>query len=344
MPRAFSVFWRSALGLRCLPLCLSLLAVLWAPPAQGQVNHSLAGSSRDVAAGSAEELLGDVTLTKSGTTVQTTVASTIEILYDVPITNLFPSPLVLSQVTGVISSNGITLTFRGGYLSSGVSAHVTNGGTGGRVSIALPEGLLLTESSSITISGVRGSLRQSTSGTNVDAWVQATPGTAHVFVEPSIVRVAAAKAAGTLTAPTIASAGPAEVTAGNLAFSLTVNGMNFISGSQVRWENAEGVVYYPLTKVLTSTQLTASIPAYSFAQSGTAKVSVETPAPGGVLASNAVPILLREPADGALIELFRNPHDTRRAVRAGGYIYLGWKSEANTVCQRSRAADGAWAR
>ncbi len=83
-------------------------------------------------------------------------------------------------------------------------------------------------------------------------------------------------------APTLTNISPNSATTGGAAFSLTVNGSNFINGSTVRWNgNAR------TTTFVSATQLTAAIPASDIASAGTASVTVVTPTPGGGT-SNAV--------------------------------------------------------
>ena len=76
--------------------------------------------------------------------------------------------------------------------------------------------------------------------------------------------------------PTITSLNPSTATAGSAAFALTVTGTNFVSGSVVRWNDSDRP-----TTFVTSTQLTAAIPATDIAAAGPARVRVFNPAPGG---------------------------------------------------------------
>jgi uncharacterized protein (TIGR03437 family) len=64
--------------------------------------------------------------------------------------------------------------------------------------------------------------------------------------------------------------------AGDIAFTLTVNGTNFVTGAKVRWNGNERE-----TTVVNSTHLTAAIPATDIASVGIAQVTVLNPAPGG---------------------------------------------------------------
>jgi YVTN family beta-propeller protein len=82
--------------------------------------------------------------------------------------------------------------------------------------------------------------------------------------------------------PTITSISPNSAVAGGAAFTLTINGTNFIASSMVNFGGAAA----PATFV-NSMQLTAAILASSIVSSGTPAVTVTNPAPGGG-ASNAI--------------------------------------------------------
>ena len=79
-----------------------------------------------------------------------------------------------------------------------------------------------------------------------------------------------------LPAPTLTLLSPSSVTAGGAAFTLTVTGTNFVSGSVVQW-NGSALT----TSFVSSTQLTAAISAGDIATAGTVAVTVVNPAPGG---------------------------------------------------------------
>ena len=91
----------------------------------------------------------------------------------------------------------------------------------------------------------------------------------------SIVQVGSGPAA-----PTLTSLSPNSATAGGPAFTLTVNGSNFVSGSVVRWNGANRT-----TTFVSATQLTAAITAADIAAAGSASVTVQNP--GGTV-SNAL--------------------------------------------------------
>jgi 6-phosphogluconolactonase (cycloisomerase 2 family) len=81
-------------------------------------------------------------------------------------------------------------------------------------------------------------------------------------------------------APTITSISPNTAVAGGAAFTLTINGTNFVASSMVNFVGAR-------TTFVNSTQLTAAIPASSIASAGMSAVTVTNPAPGGGT-SNAI--------------------------------------------------------
>jgi 6-phosphogluconolactonase (cycloisomerase 2 family) len=76
--------------------------------------------------------------------------------------------------------------------------------------------------------------------------------------------------------PTITAISPNNALTGGPAFTLTANGMNFVSGSTVNFGGAA-----PATTFVSSTQLTAAVPATAIASAGAATVTVTNPSPGG---------------------------------------------------------------
>ncbi len=94
----------------------------------------------------------------------------------------------------------------------------------------------------------------------------------------------------TPTAATITALTPATVAVGSGAFTLTVNGSNFVSGAIVNF-NGSGRT----TTFVSATQLTASIPATDVASAGT--LSITATNPSGAPASNAMPFTVAAPAN-----------------------------------------------
>jgi YVTN family beta-propeller protein len=76
--------------------------------------------------------------------------------------------------------------------------------------------------------------------------------------------------------PTVISISPNSVAAGAAAFTLTVNGTNYVTGSMIVFGGSALA-----TTFVSSTQLNASIAASSIAAAGDSTVTVTNPAPGG---------------------------------------------------------------
>src|ERR1700736_4018237 len=76
--------------------------------------------------------------------------------------------------------------------------------------------------------------------------------------------------------PTITTILPNSAAAGSAAFTLTINGTNFVAASRVNFGGTA-----PTTTFVNSTQLTAAIHAAAIASTGTLAVTVTNPAPGG---------------------------------------------------------------
>jgi hypothetical protein len=89
--------------------------------------------------------------------------------------------------------------------------------------------------------------------------------------------------------PAVTTLSPATVTAGSAAFTLTINGSNFVAGSIVRFNGSD----QPTTFV-SNTQLTVNVPASFIAGAGTLPITVFNPTPGGG-ASNAVNLTINNP-------------------------------------------------
>ncbi len=81
--------------------------------------------------------------------------------------------------------------------------------------------------------------------------------------------------------PSIFSISPSTAEQGSAAFTLTVNGSNFVTGSTVQWNGTPRP-----TTFVSGTQLTAQIGAADIATFGNATVTVSNPTPGGGLSGN----------------------------------------------------------
>jgi hypothetical protein len=81
--------------------------------------------------------------------------------------------------------------------------------------------------------------------------------------------------------PSVTSLAPSSVIVQTGAFTLTVNGTNFVPGCEVRW-NGSGRT----TTFVSNTQVTAAITAGDIATAGTVNVTVFNPTPGGGLSGS----------------------------------------------------------
>jgi hypothetical protein len=125
-----------------------------------------------------------------------------------------------------------------------------------------------------------------------------------------IRRVGTAGTGTTSPAPTLSLLAPGVANAGDPAFTLTVNGTGFVSTSVVQWNGSNRI-----TTFISSTQLTAAIPAPDIAGAGTAAVAVFTPAPGGGT-SASVTFFVTAPSTFPLGQLRYWPH----IVTGNGYV------------------------
>ncbi|HYG76165.1 MAG TPA: IPT/TIG domain-containing protein [Planctomycetota bacterium] len=101
--------------------------------------------------------------------------------------------------------------------------------------------------------------------------------------------------------PALSSISPNSASAGGGAFTLTVNGSNFISGvSVVRWDGTDRA-----TTFVSSSQLTAAISAEDIATEGSSSVSVYNPAPAG--GTSAAATFLRQAAGSGAVPAITSP-------------------------------------
>ena len=126
--------------------------------------------------------------------------------------------------------------------------------------------------------------------------ISGTPTTAGTY--PVTITATNSRGTGTSTlvitinnpVPTVTSISPTCATAGGPQFTLTVNGTKFVSASTVNWNGT------PLaTTFVSSTQLTATVPAALIATAGTASITVVNPSPGGGSSTPAVTFTIANP-------------------------------------------------
>jgi hypothetical protein len=102
--------------------------------------------------------------------------------------------------------------------------------------------------------------------------------------------------------PTVSSLSPSSVVAGSIAFTLLVNGLNFVNGAAVNFNAAPRP-----TTFVSSTQLTSAISAANIANPGTINISVTDPVGNGSGGgtSSALPLTIlptsTQPVVGAIV-------------------------------------------
>jgi hypothetical protein len=108
---------------------------------------------------------------------------------------------------------------------------------------------------------------------------------------PAPVPVPVPTPAPIASVPKLSEIAPATSVAGGAAFSITVDGTNFTSGSVVQWNGAACT-----STVKSATSIVADVTAADIAAAGTASVTVTTP---GAAVSNAETFTVTEPANQA---------------------------------------------
>ena len=182
-----------------------------------------------------------------------------------------------------------------------ISVSATSTATGGTVTATLTDGLggsgdwlALAETTASNTSYIKYTYVGG--GVTTRTWTVTmpwTPGTYEFRLFRGFTRLATSPTVtasqGDNPVPTLTGLSPASVVSGGGAFTLTATGTDFVPSSVVRWNGAERP-----TTFVSSTKLSAAIPAGDIAIAGTAQVTVFTPTPaGGVSAERPLTIGLQ---------------------------------------------------
>jgi hypothetical protein len=112
--------------------------------------------------------------------------------------------------------------------------------------------------------------------------------------------------------PTLTSLSPSTATREGPAFTLTVSGSNFVSGSAVQWNGSARP-----TTFVSSTQLAAQIATTDIVVAESYSVNVVSPSPGG---GASAPLAFNVPC----VLAAQGPAATQTRARLGAYYFDGW--------------------
>jgi len=168
-----------------------------------------------------------------------------------------PSLISISPTTALAGGGSFTLTMNGGSFVSGDSA-LWNGSALTTTFVSATQLSAAVPASLITSTGI------------ASVSVQAPGGATSASLNFSI----------TTPTPSITSISPPTSVAGGAAFTLTITGINFVSGDTVLWNGSA-----LSTTFVSATQLSAAVPASLIASVGTASVTVQDP--GGDISNSS---------------------------------------------------------
>lgn len=228
----------------------------------------------------------------NGTAAATTFVSATQLTASIPAADIVAAGTYPVTVTNPTPGGGTSasVSFTVNNAVPTITSLSPNSVTAGSIAFTLTVNGTSFVSGSVV--NFNGSARTTTfvSSTQITAAITATDianaGNAAITVT-NPVPGGGTSAASTLTInnplPTISSLSPTGVTAGGAAFTLTVNGTNFVSNSVVKFNgNAK------TTTFVSATQLTAAILASDISTAGNANVTVSNPTPGGGTTANFV--------------------------------------------------------
>jgi hypothetical protein len=139
---------------------------------------------------------------------------------------------------------------------------------------------------------------------------------------------------------------PTATAPGGSSFALTVNGTGFVSGSAVNWNGTA-----LSTTFVSSSQLTATIPASDIANPGTASITVTNPAPGGGTSLPAFFEITNPVASPTLVGFVQGTNFASIAAIVTGdfngdgkldLAFLGALSPSNLICIELGNGDGSF--
>ena len=252
---------------------------------RSRLPRSIAGSAKFTLTVNGSNFVSGATILWNGTGLTTTFVSGSKLTASVPqtdVTNPGTATVTVSNPSpGGGTSGGLTFTIGNPAPTlTRISPTTEKAGTA-----AFTLTVFGTKYQPSSVVQWKGSSRTTTyvSATSLTAAITAadiaTPGTANVTV------LTPAPGGGTSSpvvftignpVPVAASLSPTSAITGSGAFTLTVNGSSFVSGSVVQWGGANRT-----TTFVSSTKVTAAILASDVATAGNVQVKVFNPTPGG---------------------------------------------------------------
>ena len=254
------------------PLTLTSLSPGSAPAGSSSLTLIVNGSGFLAASPSGTVPTPGTTVTWNGSPLATQFISSNQLSATVPAALLTNPGTVPVSVTGSPAPASLTFTITSALTITSISP--TGAAVGGPGFTLTVNGTGFTNSTTVTWNG---SLLPTTfvSSTQLTAAVPASliasPGTAAVSVSAANQPAPPAIQFNITQGLTLTSLSPASTTAGGSAFTLTVNGTGFTSGTTVNW-NSTALT----TTFVSATQLTAAVPAGLIAQPGTASITAST--------------------------------------------------------------------
>jgi len=193
----------------------------------------------------------------TGTSPQVTVAKIMPVVTVTPASSSITTAQSLTVAITVGGGSGNATPTGSVTLTSGTYTSAATALSSGSASINIPAGSLTVGNDTLTASytpdNVSSPIYNSATG----------PAQVTVSIPPNLV-------------PTISSMSPAYTSAGGTAFTLTISGTGFVSGSTAYWGTTALT-----TQSTSATQLTATVTAGMIASAGQTAITVQSPAPGG---------------------------------------------------------------
>ena len=264
------------------------------------------------------------TLIATAGTANVTVASGNTTSNAVPFTIGAPNTPILTSLSPNSTTVGgpqFTLTANGSNFANGATL-VWNGGLLSTTFVSATQLTATVPSSLIAAVGTASVTVTNPSGTNATS---------------NALNFAISNAAS----PTLSSLSPTTTNAGGAGFTLTVNGQGFLSGASVRWNGSA----LATTTLVSSTQLTATVPASLISSPGTATITVANQ--GGSISNSLIFNITSSSTSTTLFQTTLPPTSGQQASASlssgqflGNYFVLTAPAHIDSIATYAQASDG----